>query len=242
MDDSEKLVDRYLKNIGFADVRYEPDGNVPPDFLADARVAVEVRRLNQHYDNGSGKGSCGLEEVSIPLWHHVHDYLTGLGPASASGESWYVLYRFSRPTPNWKVLKRELDTILLPFMQCANPQPFGMKLNVSGEFYLKVFPSTIPKTTFFRPVGHTDEQSGGFLIDEIDISLQHCIAEKTAKITKYKAKYPEWWLVFADHIGYGLDDFEQNLFLAKVKVQNGPFDKIIIIDPRDATRVFQAYP
>jgi hypothetical protein len=34
-----------------------------------------------------------------------------------------------------------------------------------------------------------------------------CIADKTPKIMKVRAKYPEWWLVFSDLIAYGLDEF-----------------------------------
>src|ERR1700733_14207456 len=119
MDGSEQLVENYLKHIGFKDVLYEPDGNVPPDFLADGRVAIEVRRLNQNYDDGGGRGLRGLEEVAIPLWRRVRDYLTNLGPAPASGQSWFVFYRFSRPVPAWKTLLRELDGVLKAFM--ANP-------------------------------------------------------------------------------------------------------------------------
>jgi hypothetical protein len=66
MDDSEKLVEIYLKNIGFNDVRYETDGNFPPDFVADGRIAVKVRRLNQNFDERKGRGIRGLEEVAIP--------------------------------------------------------------------------------------------------------------------------------------------------------------------------------
>jgi hypothetical protein len=33
VDKSEKLVETYLKSCGFSDVRFEPDGNRPPDFL-----------------------------------------------------------------------------------------------------------------------------------------------------------------------------------------------------------------
>lgn len=90
LDSSERLVEAYLKGLAFQDVRYEPDGNVPPDFLCDGRVAVEVRRLNQNHDDGTGRGLRGLEEAAIPLWRRVRDYLTGLGAAPASGQSWYV--------------------------------------------------------------------------------------------------------------------------------------------------------
>lgn len=69
MDASEAVVEKLLKHMGFQSVVYEPDGNTPPDFLADGRVAVEVRRLNQNHDSGDGKR--GLEEMSIPLWNKV---------------------------------------------------------------------------------------------------------------------------------------------------------------------------
>jgi hypothetical protein len=242
MDVSEKLVDTYLRSIGFTDVRYEPDGNVPPDFLANGRVAVEVRRLNQNHDDGRGKGLRGLEETAIPLWQRFRDYVTGLGPARATDQSWYVYYRFSRPTPAWADLKRELDAILLPFMASVDPQPFEVQLKVGGEFWIKLFRAGSRKPTFFRPAGHSDEQSGGWLIGEIDTNLKHSIVEKAAKIAGCRAKYPEWWLVLPDHIGYGIDGFEQELFFDQVTVSPEGFDKIILLDPRDPARVFQVYP
>lgn len=42
MDESEALVERDLKARSFTEVIYEFNGNVPPDFLADGGVAVEV--------------------------------------------------------------------------------------------------------------------------------------------------------------------------------------------------------
>jgi len=65
MNDSEKSVYEYLVGQGFGTVVYEPDGKVPPDFLVDGRIAVEVRRLNQNEKTATG--SRGLEEVSKPL-------------------------------------------------------------------------------------------------------------------------------------------------------------------------------
>jgi hypothetical protein len=54
MDDSEKLANDYLSRLGFQDIVYEPDNKNPPDFLADGRIAVEVRRLNQNEVTESG--------------------------------------------------------------------------------------------------------------------------------------------------------------------------------------------
>ena len=45
----ERIVESYLISLQIGKVVYEPDGKVPPDFLVDGRIAVEVRRLNQHY-------------------------------------------------------------------------------------------------------------------------------------------------------------------------------------------------
>lgn len=236
MDTSEKLVEQYLRNVGFTDVRYEPDGNVPPDFLADGRVAVEVRRLNQNHDDGSGKGPRGLEEIAISMWHRMGSYLTGLGPAPAIGQSWYVFYEFGRPVLAWKDLKPELDALLLPFM--ADPNPHPLEVTLSGGFSIDLRASGISLPTFFWPGGYSDKQSGGWLLAEVGSNLEHCITEKSAKIESYRAKYPEWWLVLPDHIALGLDDFDQDLFRDQVSIQVGGFDKIVLLDPRDASRAF----
>jgi hypothetical protein len=153
----EKLVMSYLNSIGFREIKYEPDGNVPPDFLVENRVAVEVRRLNQNHDDEIG--TRGLEEVAISLWQNMRRYLESLGPSPAAGASWYVFYRFSRPVPQWRKLKKELDAILKPFMVDTNPQP--LKRKVHDNFEIKLVRSPVQKPTFFRAIGHSDEQSGG---------------------------------------------------------------------------------
>jgi hypothetical protein len=239
MDHSEKLVETFLRAAGFTDVVYEPDGNVPPDFVADGRVAVEVRRLNQNYNDGTGNGTQGLEEVAIPLWRRIRDYLWSF-PPSANGRSWYVTYRFSRPLPKWKDLKAQLDAVLNPFIASADPQPFEKKLE--ADFWIRVYPCPLPKPTFFRPIGHSDEQSGGDLIGEIRANLSHCVTEKTSKVQAYRPKYSEWWLVLPDYVGFGLDDFEQELFLDEGPISPGDFDRVVLLDPRDPARSFVVYP
>lgn len=236
MDDSEALVATWLKSLNFSDVQYEPDGNVPPDFLVDGRIAIEVRRLNQNHDDGDGRGPRGLEEVAIPLWKRVRTYLEGLGPAPVNGQSWFVFYRFGRPLPAWKVLRGEFDAVLKPFMLSASPEPFEQTLPSGVE--IKLFKAGKPKPSFYRAAGHSDEQSGGFLIGEIESNLRHCIVEKTAKVAAYRSRYPEWWLVLPDHIGFGLDDFDQELFRSQVELSH-TFDKIVLLDPRDARRSFE---
>ena len=72
MDASERIAYEFLKYSGYKDIVYEPDGNVPPDFLVNTRIAIEVRRLNQNYcKNGNFKG---LEETAIPLWKKIEKF------------------------------------------------------------------------------------------------------------------------------------------------------------------------
>ncbi len=66
MNREESVVRQYLEHVGFQDIKYEPDGNIPPDFLVGGRVAVEVRRLNQHF-NTEGKDAETLERLEYSL-------------------------------------------------------------------------------------------------------------------------------------------------------------------------------
>ena len=47
----EKKAHEYLKAIGSKEIKYEPDGNIPPDFVLDSKTAIEVRRLNKHIES-----------------------------------------------------------------------------------------------------------------------------------------------------------------------------------------------
>lgn len=234
MDASEALANKFLESYGFSNIQYEPDGNIPPDFLCDHRVAVEVRRLNQHYNDGLGPK--GLEEVAIPLWKGVRKVLLECGPPT-DGQSWFVFYRFARPLPKLKRLRVALKKELLDFKNSIHPQPF--KKDLIDGFHLQVFRASTPKQTFFVPAGHSDSESGGFLLNEIEKNLTLCITEKMGKIASVRSKYAEWWLVLADHIGYGLDGFERQLFRQTVSISPHTFHKIFLLDPRDPKRFFE---
>lgn len=242
MDRSEKVAKTYLERFGFKDICYEPDGNVPPDFLCDGRVAVEVRRLNQQRRDISGQPLGGVEEKAIPLWQWLKQYLAALGPAPVSGESWYVFYRFSGGLPDWKDLKNAFDSVLKPFMVASDRQPFRKR--IAKGLTITVSRASGPglHQRFFAASGYTDAHQGGWLLSELQVNLLHCIQEKSQKVTPYKARYPEWWLVLPDHIGYGLDEFDQELFREQVTVPESAFDKIVLLDPRNPGRFMQVVP
>lgn len=201
MDASEELADRYLRSLGFECVVFEPDGNVPPDFLVDGRIAVEVRRLNQNAVSEAGIYE-GLEEVSIPLWQRMTRLLPTIG-ASVTDETWFVAFDFRRPLDPWKLLEPKIKSVLLSFL--ASPSRSMTRLQVAPNFEIAVYPASRWHGSPFILGGATDDDSGGFVLGEVHSNLQLCSGEKERKIASFRSKYPQWWLVLPDHIGYGVD-------------------------------------
>jgi hypothetical protein len=233
MDPTEKLVCVHLKHRGFTNIIYEPDGNIPPDFLVNGTIAIEVRRLNQNYfDEIKAKG---LEEVAIPLSNQIKNLLGSLG-APVNGESWFVFFRFKRPIEQWRSLEPKLLQALKTFIASPVKQKGGIYR--SGGFELDVFRASKAHATIFVIGGYSDQDSGGWVLSEMENNIRHCAAEKSRKIEKFRHKYGEWWLGLVDHIGYGLDDFDREMFRAQVSIEHD-WDKIILINPTDPTRSFE---
>jgi hypothetical protein len=55
------------------------------------------------------------------------------------------------------------------------------------------------------------------------------MAEKARKVALYLSKYPEWWLIFVDHIGTASEEVEVRQYGTRV----GPWDRVLILNPRD---------
>jgi hypothetical protein len=232
MDAAEKRVAQFLAHLGYTKIVHEPDGKVPPDFLVDDRIAVEVRRLNQSHKVGTKNK--GLEETRIPLWQKVKSLALSLGPPT-QGVSWFVFFRFSRPV-EWKKLKPKVRAALQNFK--AAPITNGVRQKLTAGFELQIFKAALPRSTFYVMAGLSDDQSGGWLIDELEKNLRLYIDEKTKKVREYRAKYPEWWLVLVDFIAYGLDEFDIEQFQARVTVSHS-WDRVIVIDPNNPARSFE---
>jgi hypothetical protein len=156
MDASERLAEAYLKTLGFKEIKYEPDGNVPPDFLCDRRVAVEVRRLNQNFVGHTGPK--GLEEVSIALGKRMRKLLLSMG-APTEGKSWFVRYRFQRPVLDWKILSPKIEHELRMFM--SNSVRHEMTMTIVNSFSIQITAATIVRSSYFLLGGFTDHESGG---------------------------------------------------------------------------------
>jgi hypothetical protein len=233
MDASEKIVLEHLKYRGYKDIIYEPDGNIPPDFLVDGRIAIEVRRLNQNFSEG--ETSKGLEETAIPLWKKIEKLAHSMGP-SEDEESWFLFYCFRRPVERWKKLETKLKNALQTFKD-SKPRAKA-SLNLNNGFEVEIFRASKAHDTFYVMAGNSDQESGGWLIPEMKKNILLCINEKTYKIRKVKSKYQEWWLALSDHIGYGLDDFDRQQFREQVSVEHN-WQKIILINPMNHKDTFE---
>jgi len=101
MDRSETVAMDHLFFRGHSDVIYEPDGNVPPDFLVEGRIAVEVRRLGQVGLNSLPHK--GLEESSIPLTVDFGRLLASYGTSVVTR---LIDLSFQRPLPAWRLVDK----------------------------------------------------------------------------------------------------------------------------------------
>lgn len=233
MDPTEHRVYLNLQHQGYCDIQYEPDGNIPPDFLVNGEIAIEVRRLNKNlFDENAVRGA---EEVAIPLWKHVKKLVAGFGPPEG-GRSWIVQFRFHRPVESWRTLEGKIIRALLDFTHA--PVKGKTSLVRGRGFEMDVMPASRAYDTMFVMGGCIDENSGGILLTEMEANLRYCIREKTRKIERVRPRYDQWWLALVDHIGYGLNDFEQEIFRHQVSI-NHDWDKVLIINPNVPNQWFE---
>ena len=233
MDRTEQAAADHLAHLGYDNVVYDPDGKVPPDFLLEGSIAVEVRRLNQN--EVTEAGARGLEESSIPLLMSFKKLLTSLGPPR-TGVSWFVHYSFRRPLPPWNQLCPVLTQHLKAFQDTPQHQK-PASVTVYNSLTIDFFPASTVHPSFFLLGACHDEDSGGFVLHEIEENLRLCIREKSLKIASYRHKYPRWWLILVDLIGYGLDERDREMFQQR-KMEHG-WDKIILLNPLDARSGFE---
>lgn len=226
MDDSEELAFQYLTSLGYTDIKYEPDGNIPPDFLINGRIAVEVRRLNKQI--ASENGYEGIEKKTYPLVAWLQNLLNRISPNNHS-ESWYVHFSFERPIPNRSAIEQHITEHLTEFSNLEHKKFFEFELNDNFEYCITKA-STIHET-FFVLGCYIDHDRGGWLLGDILESARNCIKEKSQKTAKFRQKYPEWWLVMPNYISpTHLSDEDKNQLRQNLNLPHD-WDKIIIINP-----------
>lgn len=234
VDPTERLAEKYLRELNIGDVRHEPDGNVPPDFVIGGRIAVEVRRLNQNYVGPDGYE--GLESLEAGLLRFIENELPKFGPPEM-GKSWWVFWQFSRPL-DMRALKRDLPRALEKFARSDATRT--VTKHIGGSFQIEFSPANIPLENFLAVGGYSDLDSGGAVASEIIRNLNLCIAEKTDKVHHYRSRYPQWWLVFTDLIYPQLSPSEREKL--RDHISNDQWDRIVLLDPTDPRRALQLWP
>jgi hypothetical protein len=229
MNKDERLALEYLQHIGFQDIIHEPDGNIPPDFLIDKSIAAEVRRLNQTFETGHKKK--GLEELEFPLRQKFEKLLSDL-KVDTFDESYFVFFTFRRPL-NVSAVLGQARNALAQFSRAERRHREEIVIN--RRFKLEIMRASTKLDQFFVFGGHSDLDEGGFVIPEVYRNLKICSDEKTNKVKRYKSRYPQWWLILIDYIGYGLtkDDVAQ---LNETYQIEHSWDKVIIVNPLDPSQ------
>jgi hypothetical protein len=222
MNRDEEVAKKYLESLGLGEVLFEPDGKVPPDFLIDGRIAVEVRRLNQHYVKDGKRRS--LEEDSIPLWQATEKLIRDFGPPT-DNRSWFIWLRLQRPLPRIRELQQLIRECLRKFLM--EPVSGLISFKLAEGFEITLLESTTVQEGVFCMGGETDFDAGGFVISELVRNVSEFIKEKDKKVENYRPNYPEWWLVFIDRIDFASDGKELKKYFSKPE----HWDRIILVSP-----------
>lgn len=237
MDDSERTAYEYLGSCGFDRRDYEPDGRVPPDFVVDGRIAVEVRRLNQmRQADGEARG---LEQIQRSLAEKVPLLLKNLG-ASAEGDSWFVFLSFRRPLPPWRQLRVRLREHLNAFAR--DSARVNSKIRVERNLTIHLDRAASAHHDFFVFGGYCDHDAGGWLLSELERNMAICLREKSAKISPFRAKYPEWWLILIDRISHARIHGAEVPELRNLLHGLADWDRVLLVDPVDPMHGVQLWP
>jgi hypothetical protein len=233
MNREENIAETYLKSLGFKDVVFEPDGNVAPDFLIDGKVAVEVRRLNQHYFTKDK--AIGLEESIIPLFELLELSFSEFD-WQYKGFSYWVSIKFHRPIGKGNTNRRAITKSLTYFL--SKPFILPCDVKVTESIYFRILASQAVEGKVFRFAGGTDRESGGWMLDEFKKNFDHCVKEKSENIGSRYDKYTSWWLIMVDKIAHGFDEGEEKYIISMVRV-NSFWDKVIVLDSLNRNNILE---
>jgi hypothetical protein len=233
MNREEQITEAYLRKSEFKDVVFEPDGNIPPDFSVDGKIAVEVRRLNQHFFTKDEIR--GLEETRIPLFKLLESSLSEFD-SEYKGYSYWVSIRFYRPVEKSDTNKKAIVKTLTDFL--SRPLPPSCDIKVTENIYFHIYPSQAVEGRVFRFAGGTDRNSGGWALAEFKKNFNHCVAKKTEKIKDYHDKYISWWLVLVDQIAHVFNEREKDDVKSMISI-NPSWDKVIVLDSVTGNRILE---
>jgi hypothetical protein len=226
MNREEQITFEHLKKLYGEDVIPVPKHEDPPDILVNSTIAVEVRRLNQHFfESGESEG---LENLSFPLESAFKEVLN-LFDNLYAGQSYWVFIEYKRPFNfGFRKVKKEMELALQKFLD-LRVSNFPHEISVNSEISFTLHESTISNGNLFRFAGSGDFDAGGGVIEVYAENIRHCIREKSYKISRVPKKYCAWWLYLVDCMGFGLSQKEISEVVKEVE-NTGSFDKVVVLD------------
>lgn len=221
----EELAKNFLSTLKLGRPIYEPNKNNPPDFLLDNGIAVEVRRLNQNYFEGTQRK--GLEETAITVKKVFNEAVDQLNQLH---EKTYILaLSFKRPIDLsrgklkslfLKALKDLLDTGITS----------SKEIKVNENIMIIAHPAEHKRKELFFYAVTSDGNSGGRLVNMYIKNINHCIKEKEKKIKTHFDKYLTWWLLLVDHIVGKLPEFDKSSVQGEI-IHGDTFSRIMVMNP-----------
>lgn len=226
MKPEEKIAKQYFDTLGFQRIEYEPDGNIPPDFLIDGSIAIEVRRLNQHHEIHSNPQP--LEKLEYRINPIVESIAKSFELEDFSNSCFYAV-RYSRPLEINKDLKRDIKKIFQEHLGKLNSREL---YKVRENLEIDIFPISKKLDNVYNLGIISDQDGGGFIVGLIHENLKLVIDEKEGKVDRHKGKYPTWWLALVDTIGFGISELDLSQLNTLPTIETY-FQKIILINPID---------
>ncbi len=226
MKKEEEIVSEYLRLKNRQQI-YEPDGKVPPDFLFDNEIAVEVRRLNQNYFQ-SNKVK-GLEQDSYKISNHFKAIFKQFDNQEFD-KGYLVIFRYNRPIGNIRILRKTLFEKLKYFLSLKPKTPFH--INISNNVEITIVESDFKLESLFEIGGEVDFNSPGVVASIYIENINFCILEKTEKIKNCFSKYNIWHLILVDYIGdiVELQNDQYGVITENIK-KGSLWDKVIVLNP-----------
>ncbi|MGZ0020452.1 hypothetical protein [Nitrosomonas sp. wSCUT-2] len=230
MNEDEKVAEEYLKRH-HDNVIFEPDGNIPPDFLIENSIGVEVRRLNQQYYTQNGNAR-GLSETARPFRDRVEKVLLSY-VVEADGASFWVGLRYKRVNGELDISERMIKKAIDAFQKRKEILPYEYQI---GDNVLLEFIARGSEKNHKYELGiESDLDRGGWVIEKCSDAIKHCIKEKELKIKPYFSKYDYWWLLLVDHMCFMKS--EDRVDIVKNITKPLCFERIIVINYEGSSQV-----
>ena len=234
MNEEEKLAENYLKSISHHSLIFEPEGNVPPDFLLNENIAIEVTRLNDHYEYQGALRRYDDDRMRILsyLENSLKAYDCNLWDVG-----FYVHFKIRRPFGNLKRNGKLLLELLHSFDTAESV--FNKKLYIISDGLSVSFDRHELKDNqqVFKCGVFDEYEEGCLVVEEMLKNAKYCIERKSSKIAPYYDNYEQWWLILIDAINYG--HYEESIDILKNKIDKSVFNKVVFLEAVNGSYIFE---